>query len=268
MRPKTILCFDFGGTSTKAALKFDNQYILKKLPNQEEPNILINKVLCDFKSYNIDKIIITGSKTEGIDFNKISIDTIKLDELEAVANIVRFLNIDKGLVVNIGTGTSFTLYDKGKHYHISGTGLGGGTFLGLSQRLLNTTNLETIKELACCGDITKVNVNVSEICNKDIGWLSKDITASNFGKLQGEREDVACGIHSLVAESITAMIKGITYNTHVNSIILCGGLIENSLVRQLISRNLEIFDLQHKFLDNPRFGTCLGAITLFQLLSA
>ena len=43
----------------------------------------------------------------------------------------------RAIIVSMGTGTAYVMADNDKAYHIGGTGAGGGTLLGLSNRMLN-----------------------------------------------------------------------------------------------------------------------------------
>ena len=45
--------------------------------------------------------------------------------------------LDRAVVVSMGTGTAYVMADKGRVSHLGGTGVGGGTLLGLSGLTLN-----------------------------------------------------------------------------------------------------------------------------------
>ncbi|XP_063902229.1 pantothenate kinase 1-like [Zophobas morio] len=96
------------------------------------------------------------------------------------------------LVVNIGTGVSILKVTKANDIErISGTALGGGTFLGLCRLLTNSKKFDEALDLAATGDANSVNMLVKDIYSgecKGLGSdikhfnLSGDLTASFFAK--------------------------------------------------------------------------------------
>lgn len=82
----------------------------------------------------------------------------------------------------MGTGTSFVKIDGDKVQHIGGLGIGGGTLQGLSRLLLKTHDIHQVSELAEKGDVTRVNLQIGDICNTALPDLPVSATASLFGK--------------------------------------------------------------------------------------
>mmetsp|Transcript_6813 Transcript_6813/g.10674 ORF Transcript_6813/g.10674 Transcript_6813/m.10674 type:complete len:421 (+) Transcript_6813:130-1392(+) len=90
------------------------------------------------------------------------------------------------LLVHIGSGVSILKVDSESSYErVSGTSLGGGTFLGLCQLLTNCTSFDDLLKLSVRGDNTRVDMLVGDIYGTDytkIG-LKSDTIASSFGKI-------------------------------------------------------------------------------------
>lgn len=105
------------------------------------------------------------------------------------------------ILVNIGSGVSILLVKSEKKYkRISGTSIGGGTFLGLCCLLTGCQTYEEAIELATRGDSTKVDKLVKDIYGGDYSRFSLpgDIVASSFGNMniaekrkEASREDLA-----------------------------------------------------------------------------
>jgi type II pantothenate kinase len=105
------------------------------------------------------------------------------------------------ILVNIGSGVSILLVKSEKKYkRISGTSIGGGTFLGLCCLLTGCQTYEEAIELATRGDSTKVDKLVKDIYGGDYSKFSLpgDIVASSFGNMniaekraEATREDLA-----------------------------------------------------------------------------
>jgi len=90
------------------------------------------------------------------------------------------------LVVNIGSGVSIlAVYSPDKYKRVSGSSLGGGTFLGLCSLLTGCETFEDAIQLAANGDSTKVDKLVRDIYGGDYPkfQLSGDIVASRSGRL-------------------------------------------------------------------------------------
>ena len=56
----------------------------------------------------------------------------KVDEFHAIGKGGLFLTgLTRAIIVSMGTGTAFIIADQNGEKHIGGTGIGGGTLLGL-----------------------------------------------------------------------------------------------------------------------------------------
>ena len=91
------------------------------------------------------------------------------------------------LLCNVGTGVSILHVQSETDYtRVSGTALGGGTFLGLARLLTQARRFEEALEVAARGDARRVNMLVSDIYgsgDERSGLkLPGDLTASFFAK--------------------------------------------------------------------------------------
>lgn len=87
------------------------------------------------------------------------------------------------LVVNIGSGVSIlAVYSPDKYKRVTGTSLGGGTFLGLCCLLTGCETFEEAIQLAASGDSTKVDKLVRDIYGGDYPkfGLSGETVASRY----------------------------------------------------------------------------------------
>ena len=159
---KTILCLDIGTTKIKAAVQSDSGLVLLKMDDYRPEENYLNLV----RDYKPDIVFVTGSGERHLEDTD---DYIKLDELECTAYIVKHLGLGEGLVANMGTGTSFTLYSDEGYRHLNGTGIGGGVLLGLSQRMLGISNPDELEALATLGDLSAVNIVIDDIYPQGLG---------------------------------------------------------------------------------------------------
>ena len=87
----------------------------------------------------------------------------------------------KILITNIGTyGTIFIEATTDKINHIGGTGIGGGTIVGLAKAILNTSDIFNIMNLASKGNLNQVDLLIEDIIDTKISFLNSDTTAANF----------------------------------------------------------------------------------------
>lgn len=158
------------------------------------------------------KINITGGKNASFpDFfihEGMRVEVVKHHEFASLARGASFLSGKKeGLAVSLGTGTAMVRFFDDQWEHVKGTGIGGGSFIGLGKALLGTDSFLEIARLAEQGVAQNINLSVGDIVGSGIGSLSPETTASHFAKYShsSTQSDIAFGIASLVAESITSL---------------------------------------------------------------
>ena len=87
---------------------------------------------------------------------------------------------DQIIISNIGTGTAIIEVNGNRIIHLGGTGVGGGTIIGLAKGLLKTTDFDTILQYASEGNINNVDLNIGDIVETNISFLNKEFTAVKF----------------------------------------------------------------------------------------
>ncbi len=259
-----IVSIDMGTTKIKVVKYKHGDYYYEEYYRHDMDNIIGRAVTKEY-----DAIVLTGSGAslvsgQEVDLGQFPLPIYRYNELECAANIVKEIGEDRGIVVNMGTGTSILYYEHGDFTHVTGTGIGGGTFEGLSQRLLNMTDYEEVEALALKGNIEAVNLVISDIYKENLSWFQSDITVSNFAKQGMRQEDVAMGIHSLVVEPIISMVKGIIQFKKHTQVYFAGGVLNNQVICQLIDKYADFFGFKYEVVNNPSFGTARGAIEVFR----
>ena len=107
-----------------------------------------------------------------------------MEEFYAIGMGGLFLSgLSKAVVVSMGTGTAFVRAEKnGNVKHLGGTGVGGGTLLGLSNRMLNIRHFEDLVEMAGNGNLENVDLFIKDITREQIIGLPPDLTAQTSEK--------------------------------------------------------------------------------------
>ena len=222
------LVFDFGSTNFK-------YLVLNIAENEKEANIEIigkgRSIATDFaifiyeiiKKYNLDiknieKILATGTGSSYLEDRFEEIEIIKIDEFNAIAyGGIILSKLDKANIVSIGTGTTIIYSDLKRVERIGGTGLGGGTLVGLGSAILSDVecdnkviiNFKTLIEMAKNGNKSHVDLMIGDISKDNIGNMTSDITAANFAAIQkkANKNDYIAAVLNMILENIMLIIK-------------------------------------------------------------
>ncbi|MEG2054251.1 MAG: pantothenate kinase, partial [Oscillospiraceae bacterium] len=203
-----VIGIDVGGSTTKIVGYTENLTEVGFLcVTAKDPVTSVYGALGRFVSENtlsltdIAHIILTGVGASHFEGDIYNIATTRVTEFEAIGRGgLHLAGKDKALVVSMGTGTAFVRADKNEIKHIGGSGVGGGTLIGLCGKLAGCTNFDSIVTLANDADLQKVDLTVGDISKNSIGKLDAAVTASNFGKLEDSATggDLALGVLNMV----------------------------------------------------------------------
>jgi type II pantothenate kinase len=263
-----IIGIDVGGSTTKI-IGYDQKKLFSPLlVKANDPVASIYGAFGRFLNENklqlseIDRIMVTGVGSTFIDEKIFGIPTHKIDEFMAIGLGGLFLSkLDKAIIVSMGTGTAYVMAEKDKAYHIGGTGVGGGTLLGLSNRMLNVRNFSDIVDMAKDGDLRNIDLSIADISHVDVGSLTRETTASNFGKNVdlATKADVALGIINLVFQTIGMMAVFASRNEKVNDVVLTGNLTNVPQAKKIFDELTALFGIVFHMPAHAEFATAAGA---------
>lgn len=256
------------GTSTIKIIHFNNntgeitnKQVLKKQPVLNALETFINNEKIDIN--NVSKIVLTGVGTEEIQNSIYGIETVKVDEFNAIAKGGLCLsNLDKALVVSVGTGTAFVMAEKNSYKHLGGTGVGGGTLLGLLKKMVNISSINEFNEIITKGNLDNVDLKIKDITTKEIPGLSMDTTSSNFGKLKknASKEDIILGVVNLIFETIGVMSALALKNTDCKDVVVLGNLATLPYIEEVLRKIEKLHNVKFIIPKEAPFGTVIGAI--------
>lgn len=214
----------------------------------------------------IKKVMITGVGSAFMEQKLYGIDTCHLSEFECVGRGGLYISgYQKAIIVSMGTGTAIVsaekTADKPIYEYMGGTGVGGGTIVGLSKQILGVSDIGHLISLAESGDIDKIDLRIGDITKKDIAGLPSYMTASNFGKLSdiASKEDLALGIINMVFESIGMLAVFAARSKNTKDIVLTGNLSKMPQAKPIFELLSELFDMNFVIPENSEFGTVIGA---------
>lgn len=261
-----LISIDFGGSTTDLIVfeKGKMQQTFSFESNEiKKGDIWSVLEKAQIENKKIEKIRVTGGF--GLKLPE-EINGIRLEKIsEFNANGTGGMTLGKTkncLVVSLGTGTSMVKVIKGKIEHIGGTGVGGGTLIGLGELLLNESDFQKIDQMAEKGDLRKVDLSVGDIVGSGIGMLSENATASNFGKVAGSgltQSDLALGICNLIGETVGSIAYFASEKYGLGKIVLIGKVTRVKSILRIIQTTSKIYKKEIIVPENADFGTAIGA---------
>ena len=269
----TRIGIDIGGTATKIVGVKDGAMFSPKKVKATDPVTSAFGALGKFMIENslaiddIDKIIITGVGSAHIKNKIYNIPTAAVDEFIAIGmGGLKLAGLESAVIVSMGTGTAVVKATPGVIAHIGGTGVGGGTLLGLSQLCLNMRDFDSIIELAGSGDLNKIDLKVGDIAKKNIRSLPPEMTAANFGKINdlASKSDIALGIINMVFESIATLALFAGRAEGLNDIVLTGNLTTVPQSRKIFSGLKSLFAANFTVPDLAEYATAFGAALSYE----
>lgn len=263
------LSIDFGASTVDVVRWSDGQ--LEDAVSYERDQVDVSSLEAFLTDQAIDldgieEIRVTGGKTHSCEAAVNDILVQRVDEIEAIGKGGQWLFDGKdGLVVSLGTGTCMVAARGGDYAHVGGTGVGGGTFMGLCKMMLEETDPERLAGLFQSGDSKKVDLSVEEAIGRDIGKVPAEMTASNLGKIvrageiDFEKADLAAGIVKLVGQTIATAAVFASRSEELDTIILTGKLTRMQQVLDIIFEVGELYERKIVLPDKAEFVSAIGA---------
>lgn len=265
---KMIIGIDIGSTTTKA-VAVQNGEVVKTIKTKAFDAVTsasgaLGKIIMEsnLNISSVEKIIITGAGALTINTEIFGICTHKIDEITAIGLGGMFLSKKENIIIaNIGTGTAIIEANKDSITHICGTGVGGGTIIGLSKEMINTSTFDNIMKLADKGDLRQVDLLIEDISASEISFLNRKATASNFGKMleTANHEDVALGIVNLVYQVIGVISVFAAKSRNISTVIVTGNGSNNQIGKIILSDISRMYDTKFEFPVNAEYATAIGA---------
>ncbi|MDD5603212.1 MAG: type II pantothenate kinase [Eubacteriales bacterium] len=211
---------------------------------------------------DIGSIMVTGVGSSFLTDKIYGIPTGKVDEFMATGRGGLFLSgLGRAIVVSMGTGTAFVMADGTGVEHMGGTGVGGGTLLGLSNRMLNVRGFSELIEAAQGGTLSNIDLTIGDISSNELTGLPPGTTASNFGKLNdlASRADIAMGIINLVFETVGMLSVFASQMKKTADIVLTGSLTNVPQSRDIFDSLEKLFSVKFHIPVNAEYATAVGA---------
>lgn len=264
-----VIGIDVGGSTTKIVGYTDEGKLISMLKVEAaDPLTSAYGALGKFINENglalsdVQQIILTGVGSSLFKKNIYGIPTSSVDEFEAIGSGGLALSGKKeGLIVSMGTGTAFVRAGKDGIRHIGGSGVGGGTVLGLCEKLCGATSFKTVVELSEGGQLDRVDLNICDISKGVISTLTPDTTASNFGKMEDSvaPQDLTLGVLNMVFQTIGMMAVFACRNDEVKDVVLTGTLTQVPFAKNVFQALHKMHGVNFIIPPNAIYATATGA---------
>lgn len=184
----------------------------------------------------IDRIMMTGVGSSFVKRDLYGLDCQRVPEFNAIGYGGLYISgLCDALVVSMGTGTAIVHATESDMRYLGGTGVGGGTLMGLSKLLLSAETIAHIEEYAEGGDLANIDLRIKDItAGSQTGVLSDDLTASNFGNVSdiASKNDISLGILNMVYETIGMMSVFAARSVGVDNVVWTGNLTRLAFCRE------------------------------------
>ncbi|MCO7127274.1 type II pantothenate kinase [Sporolactobacillus shoreicorticis] len=257
---------DAGGTLCKVAMQTEKGWVYQSFPTKQMKECIrwlnthcVHRHLC-----------ITGGKASIIRAKLKRQDLTLIPEFSASCAGARELLNNEGhtslgdfILTNVGTGTSLNHVKGMKQEWMGGTGVGGGTLIGLSGLLTGVYDYSKLIQCAEHGKRDSIDLTVARIYEGETPPIPGDLTASNFGAASAESispspADQVASVIGLVAETVTSLSVLAAQKAEVKTVVYIGSsFVDNSLLQGIVTRYSRQWGLTPII---PEHGSFCGAI--------
>jgi type II pantothenate kinase len=268
-----IIGLDIGGSTTKI-VGFKGENLIAPLSVEaNDPVASASGALGKFLITNhlsikeIRLIRMTGAGASFIDEEILGIQVQKVEEFMALGYGGLYLSgLEKAVIVSMGTGTAIVKANGPCISHIGGTGVGGGTIMGLSKAMLNLSDFNNIINMAKEGDLSLVDLSIADITSGDIGNLPSTLTASNFGKMsdKASRNDLLKAILNMVFQTIGMMAVLASKVEKDRNIVVTGNLVKVELAQKIFGELSKLYKVKFHIPTHAEYCTAIGAAISFK----
>lgn len=259
---------DIGGSTTKIVGMKDGKIIAREIVRAADPVTsafgAVGKLINDHSiSVNdIEQINITGVGSGYPQAPIFGIKTVVVEEFKATGLGGLYLSgLEHAVVVSMGTGTAYLEANKNNVRHIIGSGVGGGTLVGLGMALTGTSDAVKLSDMATSGDILKCDLTIGDITKNGVTGLPMNVTASNFGKAADDlsREDKMAGVFNLVYQAVGTVAVMASRQCNLKDIVFTGQLTDLKECQQYLLPFEDLYGVNMIIPEDAVFATALGS---------
>lgn len=272
---ENVVAIDFGASNTDAAAVINRKLRVWSEWRRGMPSVeSVHSILAagGLKLSETKLIAVTGGHHQILPEQIDDVPLMKIGELlaigrggQALATGSWQLPTQPMLVVSAGSGTAMVAARGDQYQHVTGTGVGGGTLLGLGRLLLATTNPVEIDQLAKAGNPNGADLALRDLVSGPIGALPADATAVNFGRIarmEGlpSREDLAASLVNMIGQVIATLAANAARAAQMQRGIVTGHMTDMETMRVTMARVGTFFGFPLETCGEAGYATVIGAL--------
>lgn len=263
-----VIGIDIGGSTTDIVGFDDNELLSPTTVRASDPVSSAAGALGRYLAEtgrqlsDISTLAVTGVGAGALGSELLGLPVSHVDEFKAIGRGGVFLTgIDSAVVASLGTGTAIVVADEGSIAHWGGSGVGGGTLIGLSKALIGVSDIDLIARKAANGDLSRVDLSVGDISVTEIPGLAPDTTASNFAKMADDAtdDDKAMAVVNLVCQTVGMIAAGAAGATGKDAVVLIGKLASFPAAAGVFDQLSSLNNLNYIVAPQAAYATAVGA---------
>lgn len=257
------LGIDLGITATKIAAIEGTEVAFTEILQGELTPETVEELVRNhgFSASDVEQVQITGVGQDQMNFTICGCKPVCVHEFKAnMCGAKFFCNLERFIIVSMGTGTSFVKVEGNEYQHLGGSAMGGGTLAGLSRMIFHGEDPTYICSLAEKGDLGNIDLHLDEVAPVDPAFPLR-ITASNLrkGDHNTQTEDAALGLLNLVVQNIGVMAHFAGLGFGIRDFVFIGRVTQIPQCTQLMEQVSTLFHCNFIFPELASFGTAIGA---------
>lgn len=259
---------DIGGSTTKIVGMDGDRMVTPLRVRADDPVTSAYGAFGKFLAENkmaieqIDNVMFTGVGSAFVQEGIYGIASRKVDEFQSIGLGGRYISgCGNAIIVSMGTGTAFVEVKGEAIRHLGGTGVGGGTLLGLCDKMLGVRNVSHIVRMAEEGSLSNVDLTIGDISGASLSNMDEETTASNFGKLSdmATPQDLALGVCNMVFQTVGTLAAFAARGCGLGDVVLTGNLARLPMARKVFTDFEKLYDVRFIIPEYADFATALGA---------
>jgi type II pantothenate kinase len=264
-----VAAIDFGASNTDVVVRDGGATRHWTLPTEGQPDEARVRHVLDaggLSPRDLEWIAVTGGNRAllppAIDGRVLH----RVDEVRAIGRGgLALANLASALVTSAGSGTACVAASEHGAHHVTGTGVGGGTLVGLGRLLLHTVDPREIDALAQQGSDTTHNLTIAEVLGGAIGSLPPETTAVNFGRVarhpvEASREDTAAALVNMVGQVIAVIAINAARAQQLPQVVIVGRVTDLKSIRRTFGLVAKFYGATILTPEAGGSATALGAL--------
>ena len=271
---KVSIGIDIGSSTTKAAGLTEDRELLGTLQvTADDPRTCAYGILGRFlQQYqltfgDVSEIVLTGLGSTFFHEDIYGIPTRRQDELNAIGQGGLYLSgLSEALIISMGTGTAFIRASKTHgSRHLGGSGVGGGTLIGLASHFLHQNDIFALSEMAMQGSRAMADLRIADLIEEKVPTLNSELTSSNFGKIKSGAtdQDMAAALFNMIYEIAGVMATFALRGDTTRDVVVTGSLAclpPAEVTFSVFNRLKEVFGVNFIQPPHAAFATAIGSL--------